>query len=607
MDFDSWLSSLHPAPPKTWTNWLKDVFFTLECIAESNDTGASAFALRLKNLLTHQKTLLEQEATKIGWTPKWGCTLPDLLMAKEELEEQIQLSTAYQDIKKKAAKEGFSLLELQPPYTLPLVLCVQNEFSEKIQNKHEQQTRDAEWALLRAECQQLACFSFSFAREHPRAQDVLELKEQISTYRKIESECRQLELRARCVSFPIPSFETLMTTIVERKMASYEIEKREALWIELEHIEAAYRSIGIVKTFDLAERLLLLEAGVEAEHTRLHNAQDAAMSFDAQWRVVLAEAESTLAPNLRSQLPVLPALITPENSVSVLEAYHNIEKRNRKSLWTYFFWLFPRYYRDRNLLKLRRKQQSLRTLTTYTLVSISTDSFLMGALPDDTNAEDSELPRHMVTLHTDVLMSAYPCSQELYSFVMGTNPSYFVDPNHPVENVSWFDALLFCNRLSLLEGLEPAYKIPRFFTQSTHLVTWNKDATGYRLPTEAEWEYCARGGAYQRYSGSDTIDDVGWHWGTSRSTTHPVGQKKSNAYGLYDMSGHVWEWVWDSDRRPYLSTEIDPIAVDIAHAPRITRGGSFLSDAWFSRVSCRNREAASMRSNYLGFRFCRTR
>lgn len=131
-------------------------------------------------------------------------------------------------------------------------------------------------------------------------------------------------------------------------------------------------------------------------------------------------------------------------------------------------------------------------------------------------------------------------TQKLYKTIMRTNPSEFKGNYNPVENVSWYEAVEFCNALSEYLGYEPVY------TRDGSSVTWNENANGFRLPTVEEWQYAAKGGENYKYSGSDNLDSVGWYADNSGDGTHPVAQKKSNQYGLYDMSGNVYEWCWDS-------------------------------------------------------------
>ena len=217
------------------------------------------------------------------------------------------------------------------------------------------------------------------------------------------------------------------------------------------------------------------------------------------------------------------------------------------------------------------------------------------------------------------------------------NPSYFPDnpaagevqKRRPVECVSWYDAIVYCNLLSIKEGLTPCYTIKGFTdpadwgTSPTSTgaedydywksVTCNFDANGYRLPTEAEWEYAARGGNPEdsswdnTYSGSSTPDDVAWYSGNSDSKTHEVGKKKANALGIYDMSGNVWEWCWDryGSSSGYPSGTEDPAGPDTGSL-RVSRGGSWYYGASYCTASYRRNGIPYVRGGYNGFRLVRS-
>ena len=147
-------------------------------------------------------------------------------------------------------------------------------------------------------------------------------------------------------------------------------------------------------------------------------------------------------------------------------------------------------------------------------------------------------------------------TQDFYEAVCNHNPSSFKNPKHPVERVSWIDVVRWCNQLSELKGLVPAYDFVEVDGRTQ--IQWNQVSNGYRLPTEAEWEYASRSGTEFTYSGSNRPDEVAW-FGSSRrregQKTYEVAQKHPNSWGFYDLSGNIWEWCWD-DMRQYTSEDM---------------------------------------------------
>ncbi|MDR2542302.1 MAG: formylglycine-generating enzyme family protein, partial [Treponema sp.] len=240
-----------------------------------------------------------------------------------------------------------------------------------------------------------------------------------------------------------------------------------------------------------------------------------------------------------------------------------------------------------------------------------------------------------VTLTNGFYMGKYQVTQELYQTVMGTNPSLFTTANsrppaagemqgrRPVERVSWYDAIVFCNRLSMLEGLSPAYEIQTATDTaiwSTDPTTWGavpassdtrwnsvrivSGSTGYRLPTEAQWEYACRAGSTTLWHFGDTESDLvnyAWYSANSDSRTRQVGLKLPNQWGLHDKHGNVFEWVWDWSGE-YLSTpQTDPIGA-ASGTIRVARGGSWSLTASDAQSAVRNGSNPVYSFDFLGFR-----
>jgi len=214
------------------------------------------------------------------------------------------------------------------------------------------------------------------------------------------------------------------------------------------------------------------------------------------------------------------------------------------------------------------------------MIKIEGGVFEMGSI-DSAGSED-EWPRHKVKI-SDYYISKYEITQKQYQDIMGVNPSNFVDcPTCPVENVSKLEAETFAVKLSM------------------------KHKKNYRLPTEAEWEYAARGGNKSKnftYSGSNNLDTVGWYLTNSKKKTHPVGQKLPNELGLYDMTGNVWEWCFDLyfDKYYKQSPKEDPMGPTDG-TDYVVKGGAYDSRVSFMRLSQRREFNEEYRNKSLGFR-----
>ncbi|MBR7013176.1 MAG: formylglycine-generating enzyme family protein [Muribaculaceae bacterium] len=217
---------------------------------------------------------------------------------------------------------------------------------------------------------------------------------------------------------------------------------------------------------------------------------------------------------------------------------------------------------------------------TFKMVPVAGGTFTMGFTGVTPDSDDSSaLPAHQVTL-SSYGIGETEVTQALWVAVMGSNPSnYTGDANRPVESVSWNDCQQFITQLNQMTGMT------------------------FRLPTEAEWEFAARGGNMSHgftYAGSNMLDDVAWY-NSSESTTQPVGQKEPNELGLYDMSGNVWEWCNDYYDTYSSADQTNPTG-PTSGSERVARGGAFFNAETGQRVWFRNHTSADQTADGLGFR-----
>lgn len=215
------------------------------------------------------------------------------------------------------------------------------------------------------------------------------------------------------------------------------------------------------------------------------------------------------------------------------------------------------------------------------MVFVDGGSFMMGDNnPEHRDSHDNK-PAHWVEINP-FFIGRFEVTQEEWEIVMGENPASFKGEDLPVENVSWNDISQFIDKLNELTGME------------------------FRLPSEAEWEYAAKGGKYAMgydFAGSDFIKAVAWFKSNSKNTTHPVGSKRPNELGIFDMSGNVAEWCYDTYERNYYEKMVNdnPKGPD-TRENKVNRGGGWLMDESYQKVDARNVNSADERNPSLGFR-----
>jgi formylglycine-generating enzyme required for sulfatase activity len=268
------------------------------------------------------------------------------------------------------------------------------------------------------------------------------------------------------------------------------------------------------------------------------------------------------------------------------------------------------------------RRSDLIASTDLWMVQIPAGTFMMGSPKDEAERRDDEV-RHEVTLSKAFWLGQTPVTQAQWQAVMGTSPSEFKgNPNRPVEQVSWYDAIEFCNQLTAMAneadarlGLTPCYQISEIQRRGgqdgsirSAKVELIEGANGYRLPTEAEWEYACRAGTTTAYSFGDDksmLAKHAWFDENSGESTHPVATKRSNAWGLFDMHGNVFEWCWDWYGKYQRGAVTDPQGPR-SGTSRVLRGGSWDFNSNYGRASFRVVFNPGDVSDFFGFRVART-
>jgi len=275
---------------------------------------------------------------------------------------------------------------------------------------------------------------------------------------------------------------------------------------------------------------------------------------------------------------------------------------------------------DPEAQNLQRKIEKLTTITAANgmkLRRIPGGRFYMGSHDSDVYLRNNEHPQHRVIIPSNFFISVYPVTQKLFQDLLEYNPSMVNDNvDCPVDSVTWFSAIEFCNKMSEAESLSPYYAMKAVRRRVNNSIESANVSVlggeGYRLPTEAEWEYACRAGSVSPWCFGDQVLDVGeyaWFYDNSLMETHPVGQRKPNSWGLFDMHGNVMEWCYDwyneTQYQQYAEEEAENPTGPTTGTAKVLRGGAWQFGAEATRCAYRNSSTPEAVAGVIGFRICR--
>jgi formylglycine-generating enzyme required for sulfatase activity len=348
------------------------------------------------------------------------------------------------------------------------------------------------------------------------------------------------------------------------------------------------------------------------------NAAMSAQKYDKVQQILEQVPRQLLDDNFRKQYVEAGEILTEVDSL-VREIRNAIATKQYSQLLSCVQRYLELKANDPEAKNLQQKIEKLTTITAHNgtkLRRIPAGRFYMGSHDSDEFLRSNEHPQHRVLITKNLFVGVYPVMQKDFLEIMEYNPSSAADKELcPVDSVTWFSAIEFCNKMSEAESLQPFYELskvkrrPNGGIEAAEVTQLNGD--GFRLLTEAEWEYVCRAGSITPWCYGDQVMDVNehaWFFDNSTSETHPVGEKKPNAWGIFDMHGNIMEWCCDWYGEFYYQTCQDEI--ENPQGPndgisKVLRGGAWQFGAEATRSAYRNSSAPDTVSSVIGFRICR--